>query len=231
MNAGMSDNEVNVPENLNEAVSHLEKVLGTPSENNTKHFHINIDSCFEHRSEKNKPSILVENKGELIFGNPYIAGESIVFDVVESVKRKIYENNNDKPVLLEQPQRFLVARLSIIQGHQLNEPWPFDMVMVSHSIPKCVGRPYMKGHIKWLANGFCLIGIAIDSMYAKENRLLPVACHAVITVLRNDDQLSIQDHWQLYQLCSAPDGSILPMPDFDQPLGDGYQWLRGTGSW
>jgi len=217
------------PKNIDEGIAKLEKLLGEFKPKDARQFRMTIESERENRPEEDKPTVLIVSKGEVVIGNPYRTGGAVSFDMLESIKRTIYElGDGDKRKIVRRQQRYLAARYSLGPGD--GDAWEFDAVMIAHSIPKVVGRPYMKGTVKWIPNGIQLLGIGTDSAYAAEGRLIPVANYGRIKITRNGEELSIDDEWQDYHLGTAPDGTALPFPDFKRPIGTPGKWLTGKGS-
>lgn len=214
-----------------EGVTRLERLLGSYDAMDAKQFRMPIDTEIENRPEPDKPPVHIISKGELIIGNINRSGETVSFDMIESIKRTVYElQDNEQKTVNRRQQRYLLTRYTLHRGD--SGEWEFDSIMIAHSIPMLVGKPYSKGSVKWLSDGIQLTGISTDRAFAADGKLIPVAVFGKITMTQGDgdDELLIEDAWQCYQLGTEPGGLSLPFPDFMRPVGSSHPWLTGKAT-
>lgn len=225
------NSEVGATMGFEEGVTRLERPLGSYDPKDAKQYRMQIDTQIENRPEPDKPPVHVTSIGELIIGNIYRSGETVSFDMIESIKRTVYELDEDQQKnVTRRQQRYLLERYTL--HREDSGEWEFDSVTVAHSNPILVGKPYSKGSVKWLADGIQLTGISTDRAYAADGQLIPVAVFGKITVTQGDgdDELIIEDAWQCYQLGTEPGGLALPFPDFTRPVGSSHPWLTGKAT-
>jgi hypothetical protein len=148
---------------------------------------------------------------------------------LESVKRTIYElGDGDERTVVRRQQRYMAARWTLRVDE--NGVWEFDATFLAHSIPYAAGKPYLKGAVNWRNNGLELVGVGTDNAYAPDGSLTPVALYGKLKFTRDGDQLVIEDKWQFYHRVADPHGTLLPAPDFAQPVGQPNPWLSGTAT-
>lgn len=217
------------PRTVDEGVARLQKLLGTFKAKDARQFRMTIDNEFKNQPEEDKPPVLIISNGEVVIGTPYRVGDAVAFDVVESIKRTVYElRDGDQREEIRRQQRYMAARYTLRVDE--NGMWDFDMTFTAHSIPSVVGMPYLKGSVNWHDDGLELVGIGTDNSYAAEGKVIRTATYGKTHLSRSDKELSVNDEWQSYHLGTDPDGNVLPFPDFDQPIGDPGPWLSGKAT-
>ena len=220
------DGPSTAPRSSEEAFARLGTILGSFKPKDSRQFRMHIDSEEKDQPELDKPPVLIVSKGDIIFGNPYRLGGAVAFDVVESIKRVVYELGPDNQrKIIRRQQRYMANRYTLHLDETGN--WEFQSTFLTHSIPDNIGRTYLKGSVKWLPDAVVLFGIATDNSYAAGGDLIHVAEYARIKLARVKDDLVISDQWQSYHLVTGPDQTSVPIPNFDKPIGKPSQWLSG----
>lgn len=217
------------PTSIDDGVARLQNLLGAFEAKDARQFRMTIDNEFKNQPEEDKPPVLIISKGEIVIGTPYRVGDAVAFDVIESIKRVVYElSDGDQRKEIRRQQRYMAARYCLRVDE--NGVWDFDITFTAHSIPSVVGMPYLKGSVNWQDDVMQLVGIGTDNSYAADGKLIRTATYGKMRFSRRDNELSIDDEWQSYQLGTDPDGNVLPFPDFDQPIGEPGPWLSGTAT-
>jgi hypothetical protein len=130
-----------LPKDIDEGVARLEKLVGKFVPTDARQFRIKIASELKNQPEANKSPALIVSNGEVIFGTPYRIGGAVAFDMIESIKRTIYElGENGQKKITRRQQRYMAARWTLRVDEMGS--WDFDCVFLTHSTPSMVGKPY-----------------------------------------------------------------------------------------
>ncbi|WP_406698680.1 hypothetical protein V5E97_07310 [Singulisphaera sp. Ch08] len=206
------------PQSVDDGQVRLEKLLGRFLKNNNRQWRFVYDDETQMTPESGKP-IIVVRKGIMTYGVPVRSGDLITFDSIESLQRTIYDSSEGgKRTLSRELQNHSTMRYYLRRS--LSGDWFFDTIMLSHSDPEFRDRPYFRGRVNWLADGIELVGLGTDNFFRQGGELFPGAFLSRRKLKQEGNRLVQTIRHQGYQLAKGPEGDILPIPDFSQPVGE-----------
>jgi hypothetical protein len=212
---------VEVPKTIDEGMSRLEKLMGRYTEQHNVQWRFVYDDEIPLTPESGKRLVIVR-KGIETYGVPVRSGDLITFDVILSLKRKIY----DLPPSGERTLSRVIQNHSASRYYLRRSPsgdWFFEAAFLSHSIPEFRDRPFQCGRVNWLSNGIELIGLGTDNFFRQGGKLVTGAYLSRTKLLREENCMIEAVHSQAYELTSGPGGDVLPMPDFAKPIGEQFK--------